>query len=110
MDLLERLTKLANELDAKGLFEEADQIDLLITEAAKKKDFHAHKEKGVKKLVHKAPKEWFKEELAKVMKGNPSYSKERADRVVADIWDHKLSDAKRQEIYKRYGKHHNPNK
>ena len=110
---LEDLVSLANELDAGGFIEAATMIDGLASEAAKKK-FHAHKSKGDKKApkgsMHKAPKAWFAKELEKVMKGNPKYSKERASKVVGDLWDNKLTDAKRKKIYERHGKHKNPNK
>jgi len=37
-------------------------------------------------------------------------SRKRAEEIVGNIWDNELTDAKRKEIYKRYGKTKSPNK
>ena len=39
----------------------------------------------------------------------PDYSAKRVSEIVGDIWDNELTDKKRKEIYKRYGKTKNPN-
>jgi len=39
-----------------------------------------------------------------VKKKNPDYSTKRVSEIVGDIWDNELSDKKRAEIKKRYGK------
>ena len=102
---VEDFVALANYFDEQNETELADKFDELAKEA---------KSKGDKKFPngakHKAPKNWFREQLEKVMKGNPKYSKEKATKTVADLWDNKLTDAKRQAIYKRYGKTKSPNK
>lgn len=41
---------------------------------------------------------------ADVKKKNPDYSAKRINEIVGDIWDNELSDKKREQIYKRYGK------
>jgi len=45
-----------------------------------------------------------------VKKKNPDYSMKRVNKIVGDIWDNELSDKKRVQIYKRYGKTKSPNK
>ena len=109
---VEDMVSLANYFDEVGDVELADTFDEMAKEAKDK--FHAHKSKGDKKApkgaMHKAPKAWFKEQLGKVMKSNPKYSKERAEKVVGDLWDNKLTDAKRKSIYERFKKHKDPNK
>jgi len=85
-----------------------------VSEAAKKKtEYKTHKgkeEKAPKGAEHKAPKEWFDKMKADVKKKNPDYSAKRVSEIVGDIWDNELSDKKREQIYKRYGKKKSPNK
>lgn len=45
-----------------------------------------------------------------IKKNSPDYSDKRVNEVVGDIWYNNLSDAKREEIYKRHGKTKSPNK
>jgi len=45
-----------------------------------------------------------------IKKGSSDYSSERVNETVGNIWYNELSDAKRKEIYKRYGKTKSPNK
>jgi hypothetical protein len=47
--------------------------------------------------------------VKEVKKGNKDYSEERVNETVGEIWYNRLSDKKREEIYKRHGKKKSPN-
>ena len=52
----------------------------------------------------KPPKEWWGKMEKRVKKGNPKYSDDQVKKTIGDIWYHELTDSKRSEIRKRYGK------
>lgn len=54
----------------------------------------------------KAPKEWWDKMVKKIKKGNPSYSEDQIAKTIGNIWANELSDTKKAEIRKRYGKHY----
>jgi len=110
---LNHLAKLANTLDGKGFEKLADIVDEAMRKVAEKKKFKTWKgkvEKPPKGAAHKAPKEWFDKTKEDVKKKNPDYSAKRINEIVGDIWDNELTDATREQIYKRYGKKKSPNK
>lgn len=106
------MVSLADYFDGDGEVELANKMDELLKVAAKTK-YKTHKgkdEKPPKGAEHQAPKAWWDEQADKVKKKNPGYSTKRVSEIVGDIWDNQLSDAKRQEIYRRHGKTKSPNK
>jgi DNA-binding ferritin-like protein len=116
-EVLSDLIKLATSLDDRGLYSEADKIDEmvrmlaervgLISEAAKK-PWKGNGEKPPKGAAKKAPKKWFDKMVKEVMSKNPKYTKEQAATTVGDLWDNKLTPAKRKDIFKQYGKKGDP--
>ena len=79
----------------------------------KKSKYKTHKgpgEKSPKGAEHKSPKGWFDKMKKDIKKKNPDYSAKRISEIVGNIWDNDLTDAKREQIYKRYGKKKSPNK
>ncbi len=113
-ELLNKLIRVANGLDDKKLYSEADEIDDLVSKVVeaktKYKTWKGKGEKPPKGAEHKAPKGWFDEMKEKTKKKNPDYSDKRVNEIVGDIWDNQLSDAKRKAIYKKYNKKGDPNK
>jgi hypothetical protein len=59
--------------------------------------------------AHRPPKKWFDDMSKEVKEGNPDYDEEQVRATVGDIWYNELSDAKREEIYKRHGEKKSPN-
>lgn len=92
--MLWSLCKVANRLDALGMYEEANQIDELLVEAKKKDE----------KTSKKPPKKWWNKMVKEISKGNPDYSEERVNKTIGDIWYNNLTDEKRKEIREREGK------
>jgi len=56
----------------------------------------------------KPPEKWFKMMSNDIKKKNPSYSDDQVQKTIGDIWYHKLSTAKKQEIRGREGKEFGP--
>ena len=108
---LHRLMRLANALDAKGLYGYASIIDRIIRKSKTKYKTHkGPKEKPPAGAAHKAPKGWFDKMKKDLKKKSPDYSAKRISEIIGDVWDNELSDKKRKEIYKRHGKTKSPNK
>jgi hypothetical protein len=109
---IQHLVKVADALDGKGFTAVANLVDEALEKLAKGKykTWKGKGEKPPKGAEHKAPKGWWDEQAEGIKKKNPDYSKKRVSEIVGDIWDNQLSDAKREKIYKRYGKTKNPNK
>ena len=112
---MEELVSLADYFDAEGEVELANRFDDMVQKLAKKKKtpyktWKGKGEKPPKGAEHKAPKEWWDEQVKKVKSKNPDYPAKRVSEIVGDIWDNQLSDKKRQQIYNRYGKKKSPNK
>lgn len=106
---LGHLVKIADALDTQGFDVIASIIDEAVEKVAKYKTQKGKDEKSPKGAAHKAPKEWFDKMKEDVKKKNPDYSAKRIKEIVGDIWDNQLSDIKRKNIYKKYGKTKNPN-
>lgn len=87
-DVLEKFAVLANKLDTKGLIDEANEIDNLISMIV---------EAGIR-----APKYWFDERMADVKKQYPDYNKERLMEIVGGIWN-KLSKKEQEKIRREHG-------
>lgn len=107
---LSKLVDIANTLDNNGFSKIADIIDDTMHKIAKYKTWKGKGEKPPKGAEHKAPKSWFDKMTQDIKKRNPDFSAKRIREIVGDIWDNELSDKKRKEIYKRYGKTKSPNK
>lgn len=111
---LDKLLKIATALDNNGYEKLADIIDEAMLKISKKKmehkDLKGKEEKPPKGAFHKAPKEWVDKMKQDVKKKNPDYSMKKVNEIVGDIWDNQLTDKKRQNIYKKYGKTKSPNK
>jgi len=105
----DEMIALANDLDTNGEVELADKLDNVLAKG-KYKTWKGKGEKPPKGAEHKAPKGWFDKMKKDVKKKNPDYSAKRISEIVGDIWDNELSDAKRKQIYNRYGKKKSPNK
>lgn len=105
--VLKHLVKVADSLDKQGFDAMASLLDDTIEKVAKKgkyKTWKGKEEKPPKGAEHKAPKGWFDKMKKDVKKKNPEFSAKRVNEIVGDIWDNELSDKKRVEIKKRYGK------
>lgn len=106
---LNKLTDIANTLDNNGFSKIADIIDDTMHKIAKYKTWKGKGEKPPKGAEHKAPKGWFDKMIKEIKNKNPDFSAKRVREIVGDIWDNELTNKKREEIYKRYGKTKNPN-
>lgn len=88
-----------------------------VSDVSRKKDLEeggeAYRQGGATKKREsdpslRPPKKWYQEMEKEIKQGNPSYSEEQVDATIGDIWYHNLSDAKREEIREREGKHYGP--
>lgn len=52
----------------------------------------------ISKAMPKPPKKWWDSTLKDVMKSNPEYTKEIAQKVVGDIWFNQLTNYRRKKI------------
>lgn len=104
---LNHLVKISDALDKNGFNKLANFVDETMEKISK---YKGKGEKPPKGAEHKAPKGWWDKMEKEIGKKNADYSKKRIGEVVGDIWDNELSDKKRKEIYKEYGKTKNPNK
>jgi hypothetical protein len=52
----------------------------------------------ISKAMPKPPKKWWDSTLKDVMKSNPDYTKEIAQKVVGDIWFNQLTNYRRKKI------------
>lgn len=100
------MVSLADYFDSIGDAALANHIDSLLEKVAKAKG----KEKPSDGATRKAPKGWFDKMKKDIKKKNPEYNNKKIKEVVDQIWNDDLSDAKREQICKRYKKTKNPNK
>jgi hypothetical protein len=108
---LEDLAEVADYLDEVGDTRLANVVDNMIKEGKEKgkyKTFKGKGEKSPKGAEKKAPKGWFDKMKKDIKKKNPDYSAKRINEVIGDIWDNQLTHAKRQRIFKQYGKKTDP--
>jgi hypothetical protein len=54
----------------------------------------------ISKAMPKPPKKWWDTTLKDIMKSNPDYTKEIAQKVVGDIWFNQLTNYRRKKIIK----------
>ena len=132
MNLLTSLYKIAYSLDKKGMYSEAQEIEMAMEILARRVGLKledmvaladhfdqlgdtaiANKFDVIVKTAkakHRAPKKWWDKMVKEVKSENKDYSEERVNETVGEIWYNNLSDEKREEIYKRHGEKKNPNK
>lgn len=130
--ILVQLYKMAHELDRLGMYEEASEIDIIMSSMAKRvgidlselvslANYFDHKgnivcanildevllaeaKKKSKKTSRIPPKKWWDKMEKEISKDNPDYSEERVAKTIGDIWYNNLTDEKRKEIRGREGK------
>lgn len=98
--VISRLTKIASDLDTKGLYSEADEIDKVIKSLIERVGLVSE----AKKVKKTPPGKWWNKMVKEVKKNNKKLDEEAINAIVGDIWFNNLSSSKRTELGKKYKK------